>query len=102
MLATVQQLNWEQGITVVWITHFMEEAVQADRVVVVSDGEIVLHGKPREVFSQVKRMRELHLDVPRMTSLSDSLRAEGVPLPEGILTVEEMAKEVTRLLCPSN
>ena len=102
VLTTVQRLNRESGITVVWITHYMEEAVQADRVIVVSDGEIVLQGKPREIFSQVERMRELHLDVPRMTSLAHELRGDGLPLSEGILTVDEMAEEVSRLLCPSN
>ena len=102
VLTTVQRLNRESGITVVWITHYMEEAVQADRVIVVSDGEIVLQGKPREIFSQVERMRELHLDVPRMTSLAHELRGDGMPLSEGILTVDEMAEEVSRLLCPSN
>ena len=102
VLTTVQRLNRESGITVVWITHYMEEAVQADRVIVVSDGEIVLQGKPREIFSQVERMRELHLDVPRMTSLAHELRGDGMPLSEGILTVDEMAEEVSQLLCPSN
>ena len=102
VLTTVQRLNRESGITVVWITHYMEEAVQADRVIVVSDGEIVLQGKPREIFSQVERMRELQLDVPRMTSLAHELRGDGMPLSEGILTVDEMAEEVSRLLCPSN
>ena len=80
----------------------LEEAVQADRVIVVSDGEIALQGKPREVFTQVERMRELHLDVPHMTSLAEELRKEGMPLKEGIMTVEEMAEEVCRVLCPSN
>lgn len=102
VLDTVHALNREQGISVVWITHFMEEAITADRVIVVSDGEIALQGTPREVFSQVERMRELHLDVPHMTSLADALRREGLPLREGILTVEEMTEEVCRALCPSN
>ena len=102
VLQTVQRLNREQGISVIWITHFMEEAAEADRVVVVADGEIVLQGTPREVFAQVDKLRSLHLDVPHMTSLADALRKEGMPLREGILTVEEMTEEVCRLLCPSN
>ena len=102
VLETVRRLNRERGISVIWITHFMEEAVTADRVIVVSDGEIALQGKPREVFTQVERMRELHLDVPHMTSLAEELRKEGMPLKEGIMTVEEMAEEVCRVLCPSN
>ncbi len=102
VLETVRRLNREQGISVIWITHFMEEAVTADRVIVISDGEIAMQGLPREVFTQVERMRELHLDVPHMTSLAEELRSEGLPLREGIMTVDEMAEEVCRVLCPSN
>ena len=102
VLETVRALNREHGITVIWITHFMEEAVQADRVVVIQDGAVALSGTPREVFMQTERMRSMHLDVPHMAALADELRKGGMPLPEGILTVEEMAREVSRLLCPSN
>ena len=101
VLDTVRRLNREEGITVVWITHFMEEAATADRVVVISDGEIVEQGTPSEVFSKVDKLRELHLDVPPMTAIAASLREAGMPLREGILTVEEMAEEVCALLCPS-
>ena len=99
VLDTVRALNREKGITVVWITHFMEEAAQADRVLVVSDGQVVTDGTPREVFREVDRMRELHLDVPRMTSLAADLRKQGMPLREDILTVDELVEEVERL-CP--
>ena len=92
----------QKGITVVWITHFMEEAAQADRVIVVSDGKIAREGTPREVFRHIDEMRSLHLDVPHMTALAKELREGGMPLREDILTVEEMAEEVARLLCPSN
>lgn len=102
VLDTVRRLNRQKGITVVWITHFMEEAAQADRVVVVNQGQIALHGTPREVFKQVDTMRTLHLDVPHMTALARELRQGGMPLPQDILTVEEMAQEVCKLLCPSN
>lgn len=101
VLETVRRLNKEKGITVMWITHYMEEAAQADRVLVVSDGQLVMQGTPREIFTQVDKMRELHLDVPPMTDLDAQLRASGMPLPEGILTVDEMAEEVAKLLCPS-
>ncbi len=101
VLDTVHRLNRQKGITVVWITHFMEEAAQADRVVVVSDGQIVKEGKPQEVFEEIDTMRQLHLDVPHMTELAHELREAGMPLPAGILTVEEMAGEVMKLLCPS-
>ncbi len=97
----MHRLNRQKGITVVWITHFMEEAAQADRVVVVSDGQIVKEGKPQEVFEEIDTMRQLHLDVPHMTELAHELREAGMPLPAGILTVEEMAGEVMKLLCPS-
>ena len=95
------RLNREKGITVVWITHFMEEAAQADRNVVMNKGTTVLSGTPREVFEQVETLREMHLDVPHMTDLSQDLRKEGMPLPAGILTVEEMAEEVCKLVCRS-
>ena len=99
VLESIRTLNREKGITVVWITHFMEEAAIADRVLVVSDGKIVSEGLPRKIFENVEQMRSLHLDVPRMTALSASLRQKGMPLNPGIMTVEEMAEEVERL-CP--
>ena len=101
VLDTLHTLNRQKGITVVWITHFMEEAATADRVIVISDGEVQLSGAPRQVFDQVDRLRELHLDVPPMTALAAELRAAGMPLPGGLLTVEDLAEEVNRLLCPS-
>ena len=101
VLDTIRALNRDKGITVVWITHFMEEAAQADRIVIVNNGEIALTGTPREVFQQVDKLREMHLDVPHMTDLAQDLRKEGMPLPAGILTVDEMAKEVAKLICPS-
>ena len=101
VLETIRALNREKGITVVWITHFMEEAAQADRIVIINNGEIALTGTPREVFEQVDALREMHLDVPHMTDLAQDLRREGMPLPAGILTVDEMAEEVAKLLCPS-
>ncbi len=101
VLKTIKRLNREKGITVVWITHFMEEAAQADRIVVMNKGNSVLSGTPREVFEQVDTLREMHLDVPHMTDLSQDLRKAGMPLPAGILTVEEMAEEVCKLVCRS-
>ena len=99
VLETMRRLNRQKGITVVWITHFMEEAAQADRVLVITDGQIRLSGRPAEVFDQVDLMKEMHLDVPHMTALADDLRAAGIPLKSGILTVNELAEEVERL-CP--
>ena len=101
VLETVRMLNRTKGITVLWITHFMEEAAQADRVLVVTDGEIRLEGTPAEVFDRVDDMKKMHLDVPHMTALANELRGEGMPLPGGILTVEDMVREVEKAVCPS-
>ncbi len=97
---TVMRLNREEGITVVWITHFMEEAAKAQRVIVMNHGEVSMDGSPREIFSRVEEIRELRLDVPPMTKLAHMLIARGIQAAPDILTVEEMAKEVKRL-CPS-
>ena len=99
VLETIRTLNRQKGITVIWITHFMEDAALADRVLVVTDGQIKLSGTPAEVFDRVDEMREMHLDVPHMTALAGELREAGMPLRPGILTVEELAEEVERL-CP--
>ena len=101
VLDTIRMLNKTKNITVIWITHFMEEAAKADRVLVVTDGEIRLSGTPAEVFDQVEIMKEMHLDVPHMTALADELRREGMPLRPGILTVDDLVQEVERILCPS-
>jgi len=101
VLSTIRMLNKQKGITVVWITHHMEEAVEADRVVVVDHGKVVMSGVPAEVFRQVERLRELHLDVPHMTSLAYDLRKAGFPVKGDVLTVDDMLKEVCAVLCPS-
>ena len=99
VFGTVQRLNREQGLTVVWITHFMEEAALCGYIHVMHEGKLVLSGTPKEVFSDPARMRSLHLDVPPMAMLATKLRAEGFPLPEGILTVDDMVKGVKSLCC---
>ena len=101
VLATVRKLNREQGMTVIWITHFMEEAAVADRVVVLDKGKIALDGTPAEVFSQGQKVKALGLDVPPMAELAMRLRAGGLSLPDGILTVADMVKELKKALCPS-
>ena len=98
VFALAQKLNRSEGITIVWITHFMDEAVRADRVVVMDAGKIAMQGTPREVFSHVQQIRALGLDVPEMMQLSAELRAAGLDgLSESTMTVEEMAEELCRL-----
>ena len=91
-----RKLNREEGITILWITHFMEEAVQADRVIVMDHGKIALDDTPRQVFSQMERVLSLGLDVPEMMKLSAKLRLGGIRLPKGIMNVEEMAVALCR------
>ncbi len=97
IFAIAQRLNKEEGITVVWITHFMEEAALADRVIVMDAGKIALEGTPKQVFSQTDRVLALGLDVPGMMKLADRLRKAGLPLKEGVMTVNEMVVELCRL-----
>lgn len=97
VFTAVKRLNEEKGITVIWITHFMEEAAKCQTVHVMHDGELVLSGTPKEVFSDVEKIQALRLDAPPMAKLADRLRKSGMPLKEGILTVQEMQEEVKRL-----
>ena len=92
VIRAARALNDVEGITILLITHYMEEAIYADHVFVMDEGRIALQGTPHEVFSQVDRMKELHLDVPQATLLADELRRAGLDLPAGILTKEELAK----------
>ncbi len=93
VLQTIKRLNKEMGITVVLVTHFMDEAVQADRVIVMDSGRIVMQGKPREVFSDVEKVRSFGLDVPQSTELCHVLG-----IKEGVLDVDECVSEITRVL----
>ena len=96
VFALARKLNKEEGITVVWITHFMDEAVKADRVAVMADGELTMEGTPREVFRRESEIRALGLDVPEMSQLAALLRAGGVDISEDIMTVEEMVVALCR------
>ncbi|MCE5343993.1 MAG: energy-coupling factor transporter ATPase [Eubacteriales bacterium] len=98
VFSTVRKLNREKSITVVWITHFMEEAALCDRVLVLHHGAIAMDGTPREVFSQVDELKKLGLDVPPMAELAEMLRQGGLSLPAGILTVDDMVKELKACL----
>ncbi|MBP3540444.1 MAG: energy-coupling factor transporter ATPase [Clostridia bacterium] len=102
VLETVRQLNREKGITVLWITHFMEEAAQADRIVVMDKGSISMDGTPREVFSQVEKVKSLGLDVPPMAEMAMELRQGGLPLSNDILNVGDMLKELKQCLSKSS
>lgn len=90
VLQAVRELNKEEGVTVILITHYMEEVIFADHVLVMDQGRIVMQGTPREIFSQVDRLKELRLDVPQVTLLAYELGKAGVDIPEGILTIEEL------------
>ena len=97
VIETVRELNREKKVTVILITHYMDEVVHADKVCVMDDGKIVLSGTPREVFSQVEYLKQLRLDVPQVTELAYELRQSGVDVPEGILTIEELVQSLERL-----
>lgn len=90
VLKAVRELNQKEGVTVILITHYMEEVVFADRVFVMDSGKIVMQGTPREIFSQVDSLKEYRLDVPQVTLLAHELEKEGIALPAGILTIEEL------------
>ena len=96
VLSTVKKLHEERGITVVYITHFMEEAVKADRVVVMEKGKICFEGTPATVFTQVERLEKLGLDVPLAAKVADRLRRKGLKLPAEILTDEDLAVALCR------
>lgn len=90
VLEAVHQLNRQENVTVVLITHYMEEVIDADRVVVMDDGHVVMEGTPREIFSQVETLKKYRLDVPQVTLLAHELKMSGVAIPDGILTTEEL------------
>lgn len=97
VLSAVHALNREKGVTVLLITHYMEEVVGADYVYVMDQGKIVMQGTPREVFSDVDRMKEYQLDVPQITLLAHELKKAGLPVSDGILTRNELCGELKRL-----
>ena len=98
VLDTVSRLNKERGMTVVLITHYMEEAARADRVVVMDDGKILLDGTPKEVFPQVELLKSVGLDVPQVTELIYELKKEGLDLPDDVLTEDECVEVLKNLL----
>ena len=97
VIATAHELNRAKGVTVVLITHYMEEVVDADFVYVMEDGKIIMRGTPKEIFSRIDELKEHRLDVPQMTLVADELRRMGLDIPEGILTREELVQEIRKL-----
>ncbi len=91
VIRAVRGLNQVEGVTVILITHYMEEIIHADRVFVMDEGKIAMEGTPREIFSQVEKLKNLRLDVPQVTLLAYELQKKGIPLPKGILTTKELA-----------
>ena len=98
VIRTIHELNRTEGITVLLITHYMEEAIEADRIIVMDDGRIVMDGQPREIFSRVKELKSHGLDVPQVTELAWELKEAGIPLADGILSREELVEQLVPLV----
>ena len=98
VIRTVHELNRAEGITMVLITHYMEEVVDADRVIVMDDGHIVMDGTPKEIFSRVEELKQYRMDVPQVTELAWELQKKGIPLPDGILRKSELLDALVPLL----
>lgn len=97
VITTVRELNKKEKVTVILITHHMDEVIYADKVFVMEHGQVVMEGKPREIFSRVEEIKKYRLDVPQVTELAYELKQSGLPLPDGILTVEELVEALDNL-----
>lgn len=97
VIRTAHELNREKGVTIILITHYMEEVVDADKVIVMDQGKVVMQGTPREVFSQVGKLKEYRLDVPQVTILADLLRQSGIDVPVGVLHRQELVDAILRV-----
>lgn len=97
VIDTIKEINGKYNMTVILITHYMEEAVEADRIIVMDQGKIIMEGTPRNIFSQVSKMKDMGLDVPQMTELAYELKANGVNIRTDILTIDEMVDELCQL-----
>ena len=100
VIRAARALNHVEEVTIILITHYMEEIIHADRVFVMDSGKIAMEGTPKEIFSQVERLKELRLDVPQVTLLAYELQKRGIKLPNGILTIDELAQEIEKLRKP--
>lgn len=97
VINTITQLNKQEGVTVVLITHYMEEVIGADRIYVMDKGSVVMEGTPKEIFSRVEDLKSYRLDVPQVTLLADELKKSGLELSDGILTIDELVNEICQL-----
>ena len=97
VIRTVRELNQKEHVTVLLITHYMEEVTSADQVIVMDQGKVLMQGTPKEVFSRIEELKEHRLDVPQVTMLAHELRKSGLNIPEGILTREELIEELVKL-----
>ena len=97
VIRAIRALNQVEKITIVHITHYMEEVIYADKVIVMSEGKVAMQGSPREIFSRVEELKALKLDVPQVTLLAEELRKKGLPISKGILSREELVKELCQL-----
>lgn len=97
VIHVLHELNEKEGVTIILITHYMEEVIDADHVFVMDNGKVVMEGTPRQIFSQVDKLKELRLDVPQVTELAYELKKEGLPVKDGIIRNEELVEEIKRL-----
>jgi energy-coupling factor transport system ATP-binding protein len=97
VINVLHELNRREGVTIILITHYMEEVIDADSVFVMDNGKLIMQGTPRQIFSQTEKLKSLRLDVPQVTELAYELKQAGVPLPDGILTKEELVGELKML-----
>lgn len=97
VIHVLHELNKKEGVTIILITHYMEEVIDADHVFVMDNGKVVMEGTPRQIFSQVDKLKELRLDVPQVTELAYEFKKEGLPVKDGIIRNEELVEEIKRL-----
>ncbi len=97
VLKTVRKLNKQEKVTVILITHYMDEVIEADRIFVMDHGKVVMQGTPKEIFSQVETLKHYRLDVPQVTELAYELKKAGLPLPDAVLSKEELVEELKKL-----
>ena len=98
VLSVARELNREKGVTILWITHYMEELVEADYIYAMDKGKVVMQGTPREVFADTAGIRKHHLSLPQITLLAERLRRDGVDLPPAVLTEEELLEGLMRVM----